>query len=218
MRTTTLDHIKEKMIAMRALSLTLILALFLFAAATPSFAKGGDSPAAGFVQKLGDKALTSLTAKGLPKGERGRRVRTLLNDNFDIPTIGKFVLGTHWKEATDAQRAEYTKLFEDMIVETYTQRFQDYSGQSFKVLSSESSGNDTMVMSQIVQKDGPPVDVDWRVRNKGGGMKIVDVLVDKISMSVTQRDDFDGVIQSGGGNVDALLNSLRKHQVKVGGK
>ncbi len=201
---------------MRALSLTLILALFLFGACLPANAKGADSPAVAFVQKLGDKALTSLTAKGLPKAERARRVRALLEENFDIHTIGRFVLGTHYREATDAQRDEYFKLFENMIVETYTRRFQDYSGQAFKVTGAEPSGDqDTMVSSQIMQNDGPPVDVEWRVRNKGGQMKIVDVLVEKISMSVTQRDDFDGVIESGGGKVEALLDSLRKHQVKL---
>src|SRR4051812_48329199 len=120
---------------MRILSLSLLFALFMsgFCLQTPALAAGKnlDSPAAVFVQKLGDKALTSLTAKGLPKGERSRRVRTLLRENFDIPTIGRFVLGRHWGEATDAQRAEYVNLFEDMIVETYTQRFAEYSGQSF---------------------------------------------------------------------------------------
>lgn len=208
---------------MRIFSLSLLLALFLFGAGltSPAFAVTGknlDSPAAVFVQRLGDKALTSLTAKGLPKGERSRRVRTLLRDNFDIKTIGRFVLGRHWNEATEAQRSEYVSLFEDMIVETYTQRFAEYSGQSFKVIGTEGSGgNDTTVASQILQNGGPPVDVKWRVRDKAGSMKIVDVLVDEISMSQTQRDDFDGVIQAGGGNIEALLASLRKHKVSVAG-
>lgn len=204
---------------MRVFSVALFLAFFLLGAALPSaaFAKGGDSPAAQFVQRLGDKALTSLTAKGLAKGERAKRVRTLLHENFDIATIGRFTLGRHWNDATPAQRTEYVSLFEDMIVETYTQRFQEYSGQSFKVLGADaSSDSDTMVSSQILQKDGPPVDVKWRVRNKGS-MKIVDVLVDEISMSQTQRDDFDGVIEAGGGKIEALLTSLRKHKVTVAG-
>lgn len=205
---------------MRSLSVTLFLALFMLVAAlpAPAFAKGGDSAAAQFVQRLGDKALTSLTAKGLPKGERAKRVRTLLRENFDITTIGRFTLGRHWNDATEAQRSEYVSLFEDMIVETYTQRFQEYSGQSFKVLGADASSGsgDTMVSSQILQKDGPPVDVKWRVRNKGS-LKIVDVLVDEISMSQTQRDDFDGVIEAGGGKMEALLTSLRKHKISVAG-
>ena len=171
--------------------------------------QGGDSAAATFVQGMGDKALTSLTAKDLPAGERSERVRSLLRTNFDVATIGRFVMGRGWNNATDAQRKEYMKLFEDMIVKTYTKRFADYSGQSFKVLSSKSvSDSDALVSSQILQNDGPPVNVDWRVRNKGGQMKIVDVVVENISMSVTQRSDFESIM-GGNSDVEALLKSLR---------
>lgn len=203
------------MIAVRIIPLFLAMTLLLMSPGDSfSAGKNATSPAAQFVQRLGDKALTSLTAQNLPKAERSRRVRTLLRENFDIVTIGRFVLGGHWRTATEAQRSEYTKLFENMIVETYTHRFAEYSGQSFEVLgaSPSSGGADTIVTSQILQKNGPPVSVDWRVREKGGSMKIVDVMVEKISMSVTQRDDFNGVIQSGGGKIEALLVSLRKRQ------
>jgi phospholipid transport system substrate-binding protein len=183
-------------------------------AALPAFAgdkrAGADTPATQFVQKLGDRALTSLTAKDLPQAERAKRVRDLLRSNFDIKTIARFALGTSWKTATEAQRSEYLDLFEKMIVSTYTERFQDYSGQSFKVTKSSPTGKDWVVSSQIIQKDGPPVAVGWQVRDKGEGMRIVDVTVEGISMSVTQRNDFAAVIQSGGGKVDALIASLRK--------
>jgi phospholipid transport system substrate-binding protein len=196
-------------IAFIALCLTTFIAL-------PAVAAGGrgmDTPATQFVQKLGDKALTSLTAKEIAPAERSRRVRDLLRSNFDIKTIGRFALGPSWRTATEAQKNEYFNLFEQMIVSTYTDRFQEYSGQSFKVLGSSASGkegNDWVVNSQILQKDGPPVAVGWVVRDKGAGLRIVDVTVEGISMSVTQRNDFGAVIQSGGGKIDALLASLRK--------
>lgn len=183
-------------------------------AALPAFAgpRGLDTPATHFVQKLGDKALNSLTAKEIGAAERSKRVRDLLRSNFDIRTIGRFTMGSSWKKATEAQKAEYFDLFEDMIVSTYSARFSDYSGQSFKVLGSSTTGNgkDWVVSSQIVQKDGPPVAVGWVVRDKGAGLRIVDVTVEGISMSVTQQRDFEAVVQSGGGKVDALLASLRK--------
>jgi phospholipid transport system substrate-binding protein len=203
---------------MTAFRLLLIAALFTFTGASAFAAPGKnlDSPAAQFVQRLGDRALTSLTARDLSGEERNRRVRSLLRENFDIQTIGRFVLGTHWRKATEAQRSEYTKLFEEMIVRTYARRFAEYSGQSFKVTGTQppqEGSNDTIVASKIMQAEGgPPVDVSWRVRDKGGNPKIVDVFVDGISMSVTQRSDFDAVIQQGGGNIEALLASLRRHQ------
>lgn len=191
--------------------LVLSLALALAVPAHLSFAtESKETAAVTFVQKLGDKALSSLTDKAIARATRESRVRTLLEENFDLPTIGRFALGTYWRTATAAEKTEYMNLFEDMIVQTYTSRFEDYSGQSFKVIKSSKSGeNDFIVNSQIIQKDGPPVSVDWRVREKNGQMKIVDVIVENISMSVTQRSDFSSVIQNGGGKVKALIASLR---------
>lgn len=191
----------------------LMLSLAIF---SPAQAAGETGPAAAFVQRMGDKALNSLTAKDLPAAERESRVRSLLNSNFDVKTISKFALGTYWKAATEAEKSEYAKLFEDMIVKTYSVRFSEYSGQSFKVGTTvAASARDTIVNSQIIQAGGPPVNVQWRVRGEGNAMKVIDVIVEGVSMSVTQRSDFAAVIQSGGGKVEALLKSLRARKIKA---
>ena len=185
---------------------------------SPAESVGPDAnnPVVKFVQELGNQALTSLTAKNLPPSERSQRVRTLLLQYFDIQTIGRFVLGPYWSQATDSQRQEYFKLFENMIVRTYTHRFEEYSGQSFVVKGIASGGEqDSMVSSVINQPDGPPVHVDWRVRNENGTYKIVDVLVENVSMSITQRADFASIIQNGGGKVDALLTALENQTAQI---
>ncbi len=188
---------------------------FSAVAASESAERAGASQSqpAVFVQKLGDTALMSLTAKNVSRTTREKRVREILQNNFDIRTIGKFALGTHWKSASETQRMEYMNLFEDMIVQTYTTRFEDYSGQQLKVDGSVSSGEkDFIVASQVLQKDGPPVNLEWRVRNNEGMLRIVDVVVEGVSMSVTQRSDFSAVIQRNGGSIDALLTSLRERK------
>jgi phospholipid transport system substrate-binding protein len=121
------------------------------------------------------------------------------------------VLGTHWKDATESERSEYFKLFEDMIVRTYALRFENYSGESFKVTGSAEAGKDFLVNSTILQKSGAPkLGLDWRVRGNAGQMKIVDVVVENVSMSITQRDEFNAIIQRGGGKVESLLASMRQ--------
>lgn len=184
-----------------------------FAFFVPAMAANNTDPAVSFVQKMGDKALSSLTAPELPTAERERRVRDLLRSNFDVDMIGRAAMGVHWRTATEKERGEYLRLFESMIVRTYAQRFAEYSGQSFKVGTSSPAGTkDILVSSQIIQKNGPPVSIGWRLRGSAGQMKIIDVLVEGISMMVTQRSDFDAVIQSGGGKVSALLQSMRERQ------
>ena len=175
--------------------------------------KPSASPPSQFIQELGDTALMSLTVKDISREAREKRVRKILQKNFDIRTIARFALGTYWREATKPQRKEYMILFENMIVRTYTARFEDYSSQKLKVTGDMPSGKrDFLVFSQIIQEDGPPVNLEWRLRKKDDNLKIIDVVVEGISMSITQRSDFSAVIQRGGGKVDALLTSLRKHE------
>lgn len=171
----------------------------------------GPQAAADFVQSLGDKAIATLADPKNGKDKSKAVFRELLNRNFDINTISRFVLGRYWNVATDAQKKEYQALFEQMIVEVYAERFSQYAGESFKVGGGQASGeNDAVVVSQVLRPDGPPVNVSWRVRNKDGAFKIIDVIVENVSMSVTQRSEFASVIESNGGRFDALLDALRQ--------
>lgn len=206
--------IYSRLVLIFFLAAGLVLAAALSPLSPIAAAEAAATAPISFVQQLGDKALSSLTAKNIDENERQKRVRTLLQENFDIRTIGRFALGTYWKLTTEKQKDEYFKLFEDMIVRTYSQRFAEYSGQSFQVGNAiPVSEKDSIVQSQIIQKDGPPVNVEWHVRKKNGAMKIVDVKVESISMGVTQRSDFSAVIQRGGGDIEALLDSLREHKI-----
>ena len=79
-----------------------------------------------FIESLADKAIAALTGKDVPRSERVRRFRVLLNEHFAVETIGRWVLGRHWRDASDAERREYLRLFEDLIVKTYVDRFTEY--------------------------------------------------------------------------------------------
>lgn len=163
-----------------------------------------------FIASMGDRGINFLGNEGMSQDAKTAEFKNLLNESFDMNTIGRFSLGNYWNKATPAQQQEYLQLFNTMIVRVYSKRFSDYKGQQFEVRSARVEGKDTLVTSFIVPGDGPEVQVDWRVRNKGGSYKVVDIIVEGVSMSQTQRADFASVIQRGGGNVDVLLQHLRQ--------
>ncbi|WP_245838361.1 MlaC/ttg2D family ABC transporter substrate-binding protein [Niveispirillum lacus] len=183
-------------------------------APTPAFAQNvkGPQASADFVQSLGDKAIATLADPKISKDQAKAVFRDLLNENFDINTISRFVLGRYWNLANDAQKKEYQGLFEQMIVEVYAERFSQYAGEKFKVTGAQPSGeNDAVVTSQVLRPGGqPPVNVSWRVRTRDGNHKIIDVIVENVSMSVTQRSEFASLIESNGGKFEALLEALRQ--------
>jgi len=163
-----------------------------------------------FVGKLADQGISFLSDKNISEAKQKAEFRKLLNRNFDMTTIARFSLGRHWRSATKAQRDEYMKLFKAMIVDVYSSRFKDYQGQKISIVGSREEGKrDILVHSVLKQDSGPDVKVDWRVRNRDGRYKVIDVIVEGVSMAVTQRSDFSSVVQRGGGKMEALLVHLR---------
>ena len=164
-----------------------------------------------FISNLTNEGINIL--KSTKNGEEGRMIKfqDLLKTNFDMKTIARFSLGRYWKTSSEAEKDEYLKLFEDMIVEVYSRRFNDYNGQVMEITSSRAMGkSDAIVKSILMPDDSPKVKVDWRVRKKKSGeYKVIDIIVEGVSMSLTQRSDFASVIQRGGGKTEVLLAHLR---------
>lgn len=186
-----------------ALTLTLTLGVARAATADPT----------ALIQGLVQQALQALTDKQASEQLRQDKFRALLDQNFDIPRIARFVLGRYWTLANDSERQEFDRLFEQWIVRTYSTQFNQYSGEQVKVTGSRAESDDsTVVSSQIIRTNGgPPVKVDWRVRkNDDGGSKIVDVNVEGVSMALTEREQISSVIDRNGGSVAGLNKTLEE--------
>ena len=170
----------------------------LLAVSVPVAAQAQATDPGQFVQDLGNKAIAQLAGKGIPEDEERARFRNLLNQYFDVTAIGRF-----------------TALYETQVSNAYAKRFQDYSGETFKVTKQQrDSDADTVVLSEITRPNGaPPVAVQWRVRAEGGAFKIADVIIEGISMAVTDQQQFSAVIQRGGGDLQALINALRSQNM-----
>ncbi|WP_051609859.1 MlaC/ttg2D family ABC transporter substrate-binding protein [Terasakiella pusilla] len=188
------------------------LSLAIAFASSTAFASGFGKEAETFIQTMADKAMASFRTQ--EEGQRNEEFRTLLNEGFDVRAIGKWVLGRYWRKASEAEKEEYLKLFEDFIIVTYSKRFEDYSGDDISLTVTESlekNDSDAIVRSKIERPNvAEPILVDWRVKqNKDGEKKVVDVLIAGVSMSQTQRAEFVSVIKRGGDNVSSLIEALR---------
>lgn len=168
-----------------------------------------------FIAGLGQRAVSALTGPDLTREERETRFRELLDTHFDVPGIAKFVLGRYWRVATDEEKQEFVKLFEEFLVQGYARRFAEYSGENFEVRNVRQGGDGyALVQSLVIRPNAENVRVDWRVQDGGdASFRIVDVIVEGLSMAATQRDEFASVIQSKGGKVAGLIDVLR---AKVG--
>ena len=166
-----------------------------------------------FINNLGDDAISSLTGSTLSESERETRFRGLLESHFDLSSISKFVLARYWKVATDQERAEFQKLFESLIVQSYAKTFAQYAGEKFQVNGARANDDGSVIVNSAINRpNGDVIRLDWRVEDQSG-LKITDLVVEGVSMRTTHRSDIASVVQSNGGKISGLLEALRQ---KVG--
>ncbi len=172
---------------------------------------------ASFIRSLADEAIAVLNEKSAPPSEREARFRSILLNGLDIARIGRFAAGAYWRRMSTTQRAEYQKLFSEWVIKTYWRRLSGYAGETVRVLGTSRAGSrDVFVRTRIERSNGKsPVRVDWRVRWSDGHYKILDVVIEGVSMVVTQKAEFTAVMRRDG--IEGLLGALRNqlHQVAV---
>jgi len=192
--------------------------LFVGLGIFPTSLRASDAPsdfeagASLFIKKLAGEALASLTETDIDIGERRIRFRKIMHRYFAFDAIAKWVLGRYWRRASEQQKEEYLTLFEKLMIVTYADRFEKYAGEKLHVEKTEIRGEkDALVHSLLERPDGQKaVAVIWRVRPKYESYKIVDVMVEGLSMGITQQKEFSSVIRQSNNNVEGLLSELRK--------
>jgi phospholipid transport system substrate-binding protein len=183
------------------------LAMLICLAAAPHRAAAQD--AASFISSLGARGLQALSPS-IPRAQQEARFRQLLDNNFDIPDISRFVLGPYARAMSPEAQQQFAPLFRDYLAQVYVTRLNRYSDTPFRVTGSKPWGGETMVTSQVVASGGSPVELDWLVTNRSGRWLVTDVIVDNVSMKATQRSEFASIIQRNGGQPNALVAALRQ--------
>jgi phospholipid transport system substrate-binding protein len=170
-----------------------------------------EDDATAFIEELAEETFGALGDDSLSLQEREKALGRVFDRGFDVPTISRFVLGRHWRAASQAQRKEYVRVFRDFIVKTYTRRFGTFAGERLEVTGVRAEGDGESVVASAIKRDGgPSTRVSWRVRRNSNEYKIVDVMVEGVSMLITHRDEFGSVIRHKGNGVDGLITTLRE--------
>jgi phospholipid transport system substrate-binding protein len=196
------------MVSRRLVLISGVAFLAMAAPMAPALAAG---EATAVVTDFGDHMLQMLNSGQVSPAERQKQFGALLDKDFDFASIGRFVLGRYWQTATDQEKREFAPVFRDYVVQSYSVRFGEFSGASFKVTGERpESPTSTIVRTTVMQKNNAtPAKVDWRVSTASGTPKITEVIVEGISMSLTHRQEFASLIERQGGGVAGLIAQLK---------
>ncbi|MFQ5467193.1 MAG: phospholipid-binding protein MlaC [Kiloniellaceae bacterium] len=173
-----------------------------------------DDPGA-FLGDLTDRAIAQLTDTSVPVAQRKMRFRTLFRASFDIPSIGRFVVGRYWRRTDDSVRREFLTAFEDIMVERFAPQFTGYGETRFKIdgVRALKRPDQYIVSSTITPPGTETIQVDWRVRRVADGFRVLDVVGQGVSMAITLRAEYAAVLKNAGGRVEDLIELLRERTV-----
>lgn len=160
-----------------------------------------------YIEEVGQQAINILKTPIEDLQTRELLFEKMLNNNFDKKLIHRAVLGRASKGASKDELDRFGIAFNKHIVKVYASQLGVYSNQLFIIDKAFKKGKkDTIVSTHIEHETAPPLRIDWRLRDRGEGIKIIDIAIEGVSLLATKRADFGASIKKGG--LHALIIDL----------
>ena len=182
-----------------------LIALFVFLAVN-SYAEQPED----FIQSIADKA-TSILSEKISIEKKTEKLISLAKVSVDIKGIGYYTLGSNRKILKDEEKNKYNLLFEKYFLKKFSSTLTSYSEPKIVVLSADKKSEKyTIVTSRLLAtKKRPEIKIDWRVYTKNPDEPLIrDVIIEGVSLARAQKEEFQSIIQSNDGNINALFSSL----------
>src|SRR5262249_9493706 len=202
MRTKNSTPCRERRVPALAIASALLIVGFV----TPVAAE--QSPRE-VVQSTSDEVLAVLAEKDLSKQERRGKGGTIRVRSREFGDHSRLVLARNWGRFSPAQQQEFMQEFQDHLATIYGRRLDDYRNEKVEVVGDRRESNgDSTVQTKILRGGGSnDIEVDYRLRESNGQWKVIDFIVEEISMVANFRSQFQDIVASGG--PEKLLQLLK---------
>ncbi len=172
-------------------------------------AQSAESEPQAAVQKTVDEVLAVLRDDALNSKERLGRIEQIAYARFDMRTMSRLILARNWKRFSDEQREEYVREFKRYLANNYGSRIDRYDQEEVEILGErQEPRGDVTVRTRVVGGEFENATVDYRMRERDGDWKVIDVIIEGISLVSNFRDQFKAVLARGG--PEHLLEKLRE--------
>ena len=163
-----------------------------------------------FIQSIADEA-SKVLINNFSKEKKMEKLKAIALKSVDIKGIGLYSLGSHRKNLSDNQKEKYSELFKKYFLKSFSSRLSDYTDPKINVLSMEKLNEKYTIVSStlIATEKNPEVKIDWRVYTKNPDKPLIrDLIIEGLSLARTQKEEFNSVIQSNDGDINALFANL----------
>lgn len=147
-----------------------------------------------------DRVLKTLEDPELKKEARARdrrtAVRRLAEEIFDFNETARRSLGRHWGARTEAERAEFVRLFGDLLERSYLSKIEVYGGERVQYTGDTIDGDNANVKTKIITKNGTEIPIDYKMLKRGDRWVVYDVVIEGVSLVSNYRTQFNKIIQT----------------------
>lgn len=194
------------------MGLAVIAGTTLGLAPTLSHALGKDQATAHVEVTINE--VSALVDSAGDRASKASRLLAIMERRAAMPQIARFAAGAAWRAMNEDQQARFVTAFKKFVSGVYAGRFQEYasagkSSESFKIGDVVDAGRKGMlVKTKILRTGEAPVDVEWLVTDQPGQVLIADIVIEGVSLLVTQREEIGGMLEARRGDVEKLIADL----------
>ncbi|CAI4030718.1 putative ABC transporter, auxiliary component, ATP-dependent toluene efflux transporter [Nitrospira tepida] len=203
-----------RLVGILALTLSLAVGLDWLAGARHTWALAAGPMEA--VKGSIDDALRILADKEL-KGqdkskERRQKLEAVVASRFSYEEMSRRALGAQWTKLSEAERQEFVELFRSLLINSYADRVESYSGEPINYVGERVEKEYGEVRTKVMLGQAE-VPLDYRLINRAGDWRVYDVVIDGISLVSNYRGQFSKILKNG--SYQDLVEQLRKKSDKL---
>ena len=156
-----------------------------------------------------DQVLEIVSDKNLQKNPplRREKLRQVIGLRFNYKQMVMRSLAKNYKDRSDKERKEFTRLFKKLLENSYASKIENYRNETINYMGEQVKGKYALVKTQIVRKDGV-IDVDYKMLKENGQWLVYDFVIEGVSLIRNYRSQFSKIISTE--SYPVLVSKLRK--------
>ena len=196
-------------LSFKCLSKLSIIALVFFIISTPGRANEVKLAEA-FIENLGSNII-QVVDEEITVSEKQQKLLELFQNNANTMTIARAALGSKWRTLSAETRLDFANAFTDYLVKKYGKQFDEFRGASLVLERSVDAGKrGVLVNTRLIMPGTSPVSIKWQVWQKIDSFKLIDIIIEDISMLTMEREEIKNRLTVQKGSIQSLINDLQK--------
>jgi len=204
----------------RARAAILAVSLLLAFAPMASAEKSPDPASAVAAREVVEQAVGDVVAvlanREWSIDKRVDEIEKIAYRTFDFPTISRLVLARNYRKFSSEQKQSFEREFRHHLSHTYGSRVDRYDQERVDIVGARvEKRGDVTVLTRIVGGPADGIEIHYRLRERSGAWKMIDVVIEGVSLVSNYRSQFKEVLGQGG--PEELLRRLHRRNTPLEG-